>query len=85
MTAHLRFMRRIGIGFLAVTALAAAPLAAVPSQANTAGTGVVINEVYLSGGQQRSGLRQQVHRALQPGRLRREPGRVVASVPPRHQ
>ena len=50
MIAHLRFMRRIGIGFLAVTALVAAPLAAVPSQANTAGTGVVINEVYLSGG-----------------------------------
>ena len=50
MTAKLRFARRIGIGFLAVTALVAAPLAAVPSQANTAGTGIVINEVYLSGG-----------------------------------
>ncbi|WP_255461141.1 ExeM/NucH family extracellular endonuclease [Glaciihabitans sp. INWT7] len=50
MTAYSRFVRRIGIGFLAVTALVVAPLAALPSQANTAGTGVVINEVYLSGG-----------------------------------
>ncbi|MET4703648.1 ExeM/NucH family extracellular endonuclease [Frigoribacterium sp. UYMn621] len=50
MTAYSRFVRRIGIGFLAVAALVAAPLAALPSQASTAGTGVVINEVYLSGG-----------------------------------
>ena len=50
MTAQLGFARRIGIGFLAVTGLIMAPLAAPPSQANTAGTGVVINEVYLSGG-----------------------------------
>ncbi|CAN5422278.1 hypothetical protein BH10ACT4_BH10ACT4_14160 [soil metagenome] len=50
MTATTGFLRRIGIGFLAVTALVFAPLAALPSQANTAGTGVVINEVYLSGG-----------------------------------
>ena len=50
MTAHLRFVRRIGIGFLAVVALVAAPLTSLSSQASTAVTGVVINEVYLSGG-----------------------------------
>lgn len=44
------FVRRIGIGFLAVTALVVSPMSALPSQASTAGTGVVINEVYLSGG-----------------------------------
>jgi 5'-nucleotidase len=38
MTAHLRFVRRIGIGFLAVAALVAAPLTSPPSQANAAGT-----------------------------------------------
>ncbi|MCB1281301.1 MAG: lamin tail domain-containing protein, partial [Salinibacterium sp.] len=30
--------------------LVAAPLAAIPAQANTAGTGVVINELYMNGG-----------------------------------
>ena len=38
MTAHLRFVRRIGIGVLAVAALVAAPLTSPPSQANAAGT-----------------------------------------------
>ena len=50
MTATPGFVRRIGIGFLAVVALVAAPLTSLSSQASTAGTGVVINEVYLSGG-----------------------------------
>ena len=49
MTAKFGFVRRIGIRFVAVVALVAPPLAAVPRQARTAGTGVVINEVYLSG------------------------------------
>jgi 5'-nucleotidase len=50
MTAIPGFVRRIGIGFLAVVALVAAPLTSLSSQASTSGTGVVINEVYLSGG-----------------------------------
>ncbi|WP_106212785.1 ExeM/NucH family extracellular endonuclease [Glaciihabitans tibetensis] len=41
---------KVGIaGFLGL-ALAAAPLVALPASANTAGTGVVINEAYLNGG-----------------------------------
>lgn len=42
--------RRSAIGLFLGLALAATPLTAASSTANTAGTGVVINEVYLSGG-----------------------------------
>lgn len=42
--------RRSAIGLFLGLALAAAPLTAASSTASTTGTGVVINEVYLSGG-----------------------------------
>ncbi|MCY7325408.1 MAG: ExeM/NucH family extracellular endonuclease, partial [Microbacteriaceae bacterium] len=41
---------RMGLAALLGLALVAAPLAAAPAIANTAGTGVVINEAYISGG-----------------------------------
>ena len=49
---HEPLQRRVKLGiasFLGL-ALAAAPIVAIPAQAATDGTGVVINEAYLSGG-----------------------------------
>ena len=50
MSSAVRSRTRLVFATLLGVSLAAAPLIAVPASANTAGTGVVINEAYLNGG-----------------------------------
>ena len=50
MSSAVRSRSRLIFATLLGVSLAAAPIIAVPASANTAGTGVVINEAYLSGG-----------------------------------
>ena len=50
MSSAVRRRSRLVFATLLGVSLAAAPLIAVPASANTAGTGVVINEAYLNGG-----------------------------------
>jgi len=50
MSSAVRRRSRLAFATLLGVSLAAAPLIAVPASANTAGTGVIINEAYLNGG-----------------------------------
>ncbi|TFD56769.1 ExeM/NucH family extracellular endonuclease [Cryobacterium suzukii] len=50
MSSAVRRRSRLVFATLLGVSLAAAPIIALPASANTAGTGVVINEVYLNGG-----------------------------------
>ena len=50
MSSAVRRRSRLVFATLLGASLAAAPLIAVPASANTAGTGVIINEAYLNGG-----------------------------------
>jgi len=58
---------KLATALLAGTGLALAPLAAVPAQASTDGTGVVINEAYLSGGSAGAAYKNKFVELYNPG------------------